>query len=180
MKIYLGIKIPDEVKQSIDEQLESLKKDYPQFNWITKEQYHLNLHFFGDFDEVKTLKNQLEHLLFDQESFYLYGFNFQMFMDQKITIYMTFIREKRLEKIAEIIKNNFYIPGSKPGIFIPQLNVARTKIPSKQQYFVMQKKIAKLSIDISFPVKKLYIFESANINHGVEYKTLFTLPLYRS
>jgi 2'-5' RNA ligase len=44
--------------------------------------------------------------------------------------------------------------------FIPHLTVAKYRIPSKQQYFLLQKNLAKQKIDIELEVKKMVLFQT--------------------
>ena len=66
-------------------------------------------------------------------------------------MYLDFRREKEIERISESIN------GSEK--YVPRLLLAKYKIPSKQQYFVIKKRLSNLEVDISFKVNKLSLFE---------------------
>lgn len=177
MRLFLAIDPPKDVKLSINDQLTFFKKEYPQFEWTPIGNYHITLHFFGDVLDDKKVFLQLEELLYDQELFYLYSLNADMFTKHKITMYLNFRREKRLEEIVKRIKNKFYLPEQRIERYIPHLTFAHFRIPSKQQYFVMKKKISKLNLDISFPVRKLFLFESILGGRNPIYKKIHTIKL---
>ncbi len=177
MRLFLAIDPPQDVKFSIEKQIVSLKKEYPQFEWIPIENYHLTLHFFGEVVDSKKVFSQLEELLFDQESFYLYFLNTGMFLQHRITMYLNFRREKRLEKIVKKVKEKFYLPEQRIEKYVPHLTFARYRIPSKQQYFVMKKRLSKLNLDISFAVKKLILFESILGGKNHIYKKIQSIKL---
>jgi len=177
MRLFLAVDPPENVKLLIDEQIAPLKKEYPQFEWIPIENYHITLHFFGDVIDNKKVFSQLEELLFDQESFYLYSLNADMFTKYKITMYINFRREKRLEEIVKKVKMKYYLPEQSIDRYVPHLTFARYRIPSKQQYFVMKKRLSKLNIEVSFPVKKVFLFESILGRRYPIYKKIHTIKL---
>lgn len=170
MRIFLAIDLLTKTKKDLEEQLKDMRLEFPQFSWIPKENFHITLHFFGEVTKTDKLINRLNEQLYDKESFYLYSTDVDLFINQKIIIYLNFRKEKKLLKIEKAI-------ASKRG-FIPHLTFARSRIPSKQQYFVLKKRLEKLKIDIAFPVKKLYLFESLpNGGKYPVYKKLAKFPL---
>ncbi|PIV09172.1 RNA 2',3'-cyclic phosphodiesterase [Candidatus Roizmanbacteria bacterium CG02_land_8_20_14_3_00_36_15] len=169
MRLFLAIDLPKKTKKELEDQLSEIKLEYPQFNWIPKENFHITLHFFGEVIQAEKLIERLKEQLFDKESFYLYSTNSDLFINAKIIIYLNFRKEKRLLKIEKVV-------GDKKG-FIPHLTFARWRIPSKQQYFVLKKKFEKLAIDISFPVKKLVLFQTIPKGKYPLYKKLASFPL---
>ncbi len=177
MRLFLAIDPPQDVKLSIEKQITTLKKEYPQFEWTPMENYHITLHFFGDVADNKKVFSQLEGLLFDQESFYLYSLNAGMFTQYRITMHLNFRREKRLEKIVQRVKEKFYLPEQKIEKYVPHLTFARYRIPSKQQYFVMKKRLNKLNLDVSFAVKKVILFESILGGRNPIYKKVHSIKL---
>lgn len=170
MRLFLAIDLPAKVKTELEEQITPLKKEYPQFNWVSKENFHITIHFYGDTNKDTKIKEQLKNLLYDQESFYLYSREVDLFINAKIVIYLNFRREKKLEELEKKLG----VSGKK---FIPHLSLARCRIPSKQQYFVLKKRTQKLNIDISFPVKKVSLFESILGGKKPTYKKLAQIPL---
>lgn len=169
MRLFLAIDLTKKTKKELEDQLKKIKLEYPQFNWIPKENFHITLHFFGEVTQTERLIERLKEQLFDKESFYLYSTTNDLFINTKIIIYLNFRKEKRLLEIEETV-------GDKKG-FIPHLTFARWRIPSKQQYFVLKKKFEKLEIDISFPVKGLVLFQTLPNGKYPTYKKLAKFPL---
>jgi len=66
--------------------------------------------------------------------------------------------EKKLEELDNKL-------GNQTMKFIPHLTIARSRIPSKQQYFVLKKRVEKINIDISFKVNEVILFESVLSKH---------------
>lgn len=181
MRLFLAIDLPKKVKTELEKQITPLKKEYPQFDWISEKNYHITIHFFGEIEDVEKLQKRLEECLYDQESFYLYSFGANLFINNKIVPYISFRREKKLESIAMRV-NPVTLEYSGYGVkeekkYIPHLTLARSKIPSKQQYFVLKKRMRRMKIDISFQVKKLVLFQSILGGKYPEYKIVKRISL---
>ncbi len=179
MRLFLAIELPDKVKQELDVQLEGIKKEYPQFTWVTPKNFHITIHFFGERDDLDKIKKKVKDLLWDQTAFYLYSFKPDVFVNHKLTTYLTFLREKRVEELASRIKENFEANSVNEKKFIPHLSLARGPRSSKQQYFVLKKRLEKNDVDISFAVRRLVLFESILSGKKPVYKKLAVFNLLK-
>lgn len=177
MRLFLAIDLPKKVKNSLEEQITPFKKEYPQFECVSAKNYHITIHFFGEIKDVERLERRLEECLFDQESFYLYSFDADLFINHRIVPYLSFRREKKLESIAKRIKESFQNQNVPVQRYVPHLTLARSRVPSKQQYFVLKKRMSRMEIDISFQVKKLVLFQSILGGRYPEYKIVKRIPL---
>lgn len=177
MRLFLAIDLPGKVKKNLDEQLSDLMADYPDFNWVTQENYHITLYFLGETDKVEKIKKKVEEATFDAESFRLYSLGTDLFLNHKIVLYVYFKREKKAEEIAEKIGDIFLAKDNKK--YIPHLTFARYKKPSKQQYLHLKKKLNKLEIKIDFPVDKIYLFQSDLSKGKPIYKKIAVFPLVK-
>jgi len=156
--MQLMIKLSEETKKQIVEQLADFRKLYPQFQWEKIENYYILVHSFGEFSDKKRTIDKLETALFDKNLFYLYSFEVALTIGNNIVLFMDFKREKEIERISESIKRiSTRLESSEK--FVPRLILAKYKIPSKQQYFVIKKRLSNLEVDISFKVNKLSLFE---------------------
>lgn len=154
----LKIELSEETKKEIVDQLADFKKLYPQFQWEKTENYNILVHSFGEFSDKKSTIEKIETALFDKNLFYLYSFEVALTIGNNIVLFMDFRREKEIERISESIKRiSSRLESSEK--FVPRLILAKYKIPSKQQYFVIKKRLSNLEIDISFKVNKLSLFE---------------------
>lgn len=158
MRLFLAIDIPDIVKRKIDNQLAEIKKDYPQFSWTARNNFHITLRFYGERNNPYTIIKELSQLTFDQPAFYLYSAGVDLFINHKIVIYLTFHKEKKLITLEKKIRDSTVNNNTKK--FIPHLSLARYRIPSKQQYLLIKKKLSRLHINTSFLVSELVLFES--------------------
>jgi len=151
MKTQLMIELSDKTKKQIVDQLADFRKLYPQFQWGRIEDYNILVHSFGEFSDKKSTIKLLETALYDKNTFYLYSFEVAMTIQNNISIFIDFRREKEIERISESI--------NEVEKFVPRLILAKYKIPSKQQYFVIKKRLSNIEVDISFKVNKLSLFE---------------------
>ena len=158
MKLFLKIELSDKTKKEIIDQLADLKKTYPQFQWEQSENYNIFVHTFGEFSDPKITISKLESALFDKKIFYFYAYEVGLKIQNKITLYLYFKREKEIERISKSIEEEFQITQNS-GRYFPRLTLANYKIPSKQQYFVIKKRLASLDIDLSFKINKLGLFD---------------------
>ena len=158
MKLTLKIELSEETRRQITDQLVDFKKLYPQFQWEKIENYNILVHSFGDFLDKKSAISKLETALFDKNLFYLYSFEVALTIGNNIVLYLDFRREKEIERISESIKGLTSTMES-PEKYVPRLTLAKYKIPSKQQYFVIKKRLSNINVDLSFKVSKLSLFE---------------------
>jgi len=107
----------------------------------------------------------------------LYSFKPDVFVNHKLITYLTFHREKKIEELASRIKENFEINTVNEKKFIPHLTLARGPRSSKQQYFVLKKRLEKIEVDISFPVRRLILFESILFGNKPLYKKIASFNL---
>ncbi|MCL4364127.1 RNA 2',3'-cyclic phosphodiesterase [Patescibacteria group bacterium] len=180
MRLFLAVELPEKVKQQLDTQLEKIKKEYPQFIWVTPENFHVTVHFFGERYDADKIKKKIKDLLWDQTDFYLYSFGLDVFVNHKLVVYLTFHRQKKIEELAETVKSNFDGNSVSERKFIPHLTLARGPRSSKQQYFVLKKRLEKLPVDISFPVKQLVLFDSILTGKKPIYKKLASFKLLKN
>ncbi|MFA5136218.1 MAG: RNA 2',3'-cyclic phosphodiesterase [Patescibacteria group bacterium] len=160
MRLFLAIDLPDLCKQQLSKQLYSLEKEYPSFNWVDIQNYHMTVQFFGETQKKQDIIKKTNDILYDQQSFYLYATGLDLFMDGHITIYVRFRREHILDNLIKKVQNTFGQEFNSLKKFVPHVTVSRCRIPSKQQYFHLQKKIKKVDIDLDFKVTQLTLFES--------------------
>ncbi len=177
MRLFLAIDLPAKVREQIFSQTKDLRKDYPDGDWTEPHNYHITVHFFGEVTRVDSIKKRVEEVVYDFDSFYLYTQGVDLFMKNKITLYTTFLRQKKLEEMVQGIREKFAHEVIDTRTFVPHLTIGRYRIPSKQQYFALQKRIQRISIDAEFEVKRLVLFESDLSGKRPVYNEVLSFPL---
>lgn len=160
MRLFVAVEIPENIKQQLSDQIDFLITDYPEFQWVDPLSYHVTLRYFGNYPNVISLKQKIKNALFEIDPFWMYGWYMNLFMKQHITIHVGFRRQKTLEKLVENMHMVFGDNTFEHQTFVPHVTVARTKIPSKQQYFHLRKKLDRKEIDIEFEVNSVSLFDS--------------------
>jgi len=177
MRVFLAVDIPNKVRAELSEQLVALQKEYPYLIWVPEDNYHITLHFFGhkDKQEVEKITRAMDTLIYDIPSFRLYASYADLFINDKILLYIGFARQKILEEVEARIRAHF--GGDKSKKFVPHLSIARYKIPSKQQYLLLKKKLERLEVETTFEVTEISLYESILAGKVPRYKKLATFPL---
>ena len=170
MRLFLAIDLPVKIKEKISNMIKNLKQEYQDFRWVSENNYHMTIYFFEENCSLNNMEEKIKRAIFDIYPFYLYSSQGQLFIRKKVLLYLGFRKNKELEKMASNIIKTF--SPKKKIKFIPHLTLARYRIPSKQQYFVIKKKMKDLDIDLEFKVKKLTLFNCINYNTKPEYKII--------
>ncbi|MFA9288906.1 MAG: RNA 2',3'-cyclic phosphodiesterase [Weeksellaceae bacterium] len=179
MSYFIGIDLPKKTKQDLYTQLAPLADDYPEFSWIEWQNYHITLFQIGEF-EPKHEPVVIEHVqqaLFDVDPTMMYSMGTDMTIHKQITLYATFQRNKTIETIAERVEGLFPDDKKKKKEFLARIVIARYKIPSKQQYFHLKNKLAKMEIDVEFPVNACVLYKITPHQRNVEYEVVHSFPL---
>lgn len=162
MKLFLGINVPDISKKAIEHDLADLKQAYPYYQWVEPKNYVIEIIQLGEIAQEMLLnvKQRIENLLFETPPFHLFTQSINVHIDKKITLYIDFQRQKQLEMIETMLAQDLGIQHSYK--FVPQLVVAKWKIPSKQQYFHLKSKLENKVIDTEFAVHNLQLYSKVN------------------
>jgi len=181
MRLFLAARIPEETVQSIVQTMTPIKKEYPRFQWVPEENYHLTIFFFGErpHDKLPDLIEGVNQVTFDIAQTQLSTRSLKLFVDKGITLYAEFNRNKELETIRKRIISSI---GSKKlehhQQYIPHVTLAQYKLPSKQQYFHLKKKLTKVTFDQEFRLNEICLMQSTTQKPFPSYKHIHTFNLY--
>lgn len=175
MRLFLGIKIPDNTKKLIHEQFADLQQDYADARWVPERNYIISLQYFGEIRDVDYLTSVLEEVAFENEPFSLMTLSGGIFIDSKLTLYIDFYREKKIENIVTTLREKLQIEDKHK--YIPQITVGKARVPSKQQYFHMKKKFEKITFHHQFEVEEIVLLESVLTADSPTYKEVKSFKL---
>lgn len=179
MKIFTAIEVPEDAIKQIHTQVYPLIREYPGFTWVPARNYHVNLHYIGSIVREK-LPIAVEHItnkLYDVPQTQLYTMGLDLFMDEQIIIYLSFYRNKVVEDISNRLFELFEPGKKRKHDFIPHISLAKLKIPSKQQYLLLKKKLANMKVRVEFNVPEIHIFESIEKGKTPSYEKVASIPL---
>ncbi|MEI6532537.1 MAG: 2'-5' RNA ligase family protein [Candidatus Roizmanbacteria bacterium] len=177
MKVYLAIKIPEQAILALSKQLQEWKNEYRYFNWVKPERYQMILHTFGviDTEDVEAIKKKIYDAIFEESEFELFTRSADMFIKSNISIYINFQRERKLTQLVRRIRLAFGINSAYD--FVPHIEIAKYKIPSKQQYLAMKRVFENSSFEAQFPVNEIFLFERNTDGVSPGYTELTSFPL---
>lgn len=182
MRVFLAIDIPSEIKKKITRLTESIRNYYPHYNWVSEENYHITLYFFGEVDEnkISKIKSRVKNEIWDMKPFYLFSKSLGVFSNKKHILYIDFYREKNLEYLTKKLKKSFNNDDKNKSQYLPHLTLARGKRSSKQQYFALVKKLKKVDVKINFYINKIILYQSIIKSTKPIYKPLCQFNLISS
>lgn len=177
MKVFLAIDIPEEVQALISREVLQIQRDYPEFSWAPEKNYHITIQYIGEADEarVSQMIPIIEELTYDIEPFELYASAADVLISDRITLYMAFQKNNNLETIVKRMQDSL---GLSPKYrYMPHVTVGRYKIPSKQQYLLLRKKLQQLRPEVTVPVTRVYLYKTVPARPFPEYVSLHEFPL---
>ena len=179
MKLFYAVDIPDKAIKRMIKETSKLREEYPQFAWVPKDNFHITLHYLGELhsDKIDKIREKTERAIFDIEPTNLYAFGLDIFISTKIVIYISFHKNKVVETLSSRL-SAIHTPQEK-RTFIPHLTIARWKVPSKQQYLHLKKKLHRTEITLEFPINKVHLYESIARPKFPLYKKVHTFELQR-
>lgn len=181
MKVFLAIDPSDQLQKEIYKQISPIVEDYQEFTWIPPEKYHITVQYIGDVDGATTL-DQMEKIIgsltYDIPQFSLYAHMADVLINTRISLYIEFFKDNNLEMLVKRLQQSLEIVPKYR--YMPHITVAKYKIPSKQQYQHLKKKLQQLPLQVELPVTKIYLYESIMARPYPVYKKLKEFPLFES
>ncbi|MCD6371858.1 MAG: RNA 2',3'-cyclic phosphodiesterase [Candidatus Aenigmarchaeota archaeon] len=181
-RVFLAIDIPNELKKSISEFQNSIKKDFDA-KWVEEANFHFNLKFFGNLteDEILKIKSKTEEVVKDFKPFYIeiYGMGvFPNFSFPRV-VWLGCKNNIELQHLSESLDDSFSSVGIKKEErrFVPHLTLGRLRSGKNKQ---LLKKIVEKNSNVSFGkflVKEIILFESKLSPKGPVYKKLYQFAL---
>ena len=178
MRLFLGIDLPEQTKKTLYETLLPLRRKHPNFRWVDPTNYHITLQFFGEVNNPEEVVKRVKDVLYDSEQFYLSSLHLDTFVNRQIDLYLDFRRQKKLERVVELVKADLGVDDKLT--LIPHVTLSKSPLSSKQQYFALRNEIDKLPIEIEFNVDTLYMFESIITHKSPIYNKMAEFKLLRT
>jgi len=181
MRLFLAASVPENISKEISNLLVPFKNDYPDYRWVQEENYHLTIFFLGEREEAKKsdIVEGIEQIVFDIPSTIISAHKLKVFVNgSELTIYIEMYKNRQFDIVEKRISQAISNQTSPRKKYIPHLTIARCKLPSKQQYFHLKKKLERTKIDIEFLVNQIHLYQSFPGSSYPEYKILHSFKLH--
>lgn len=175
MKLFLGIEIPDELKQKIFQFVKSIQ--ITSKGWEQPHDYHLTLLFFGETSEEDLIKIKIRLDQFIYKSFEFQTASFEFF--NRRILFLGFAPSNELLELKKIIDQTFpewMRPNEKP--FIPHLTVKRWQ---RYEFNYLEKEMsARIFHPVKFKVSALVLFKSQIDSENNKYHIIHRIKFTES
>lgn len=171
MRLFLGLEIPEDVKEEISLHLKPLQKSAK--GWENSHDYHQTLLFIGESSEedLASIKTRMDQISFRTIKLTTKKIDFFT----KRIMYLSFYSSNELMQLkdeVESLYSEWVRPGSKP--FIPHMTVKRWQ---RYEYDELEKGLeAKQISEITFEVTALALFKSEKDQDNNKYHVIYRRP----
>ncbi len=181
MKLILAVPVPEPIQQTIIECYAKIRGDYPYFSWTSEPTYHITVKNLGE-REKDTLPYIIEAIsrsVYAIPPIYLTGQESRILVGKGITLYLEFLRSKQLENIRTNLSEYFSKreKGLEEQEYKPHITLAQYKLPSKQQYFHLKKKLKQTQPEIDFLTQEIVLYEAITTSTNPIYEKIHTFEL---
>lgn len=168
MRLFLGLEIPENVKEQIIAHLKPLQNSVK--GWENAHDYHQTLLFIGESsqEDLESIIQRMDQIHFKSFSLTTNDFNF---FSRRI-MYLGFKPSPELTKLkdeVESLYSEWLKPGSKP--FIPHVTVKRWQ---RYEFDELEKGIkAEVLPEMTFEIRSLSLFKSEKDSSNNKYHVIY-------
>lgn len=180
MRAFIGIEIPEELKQKIID----LQEKFEDFDikFVEKENLHFNLKFLGETDEekIEKIKKILKEITEQFESFEVKVHGMGVFPNKNyIRVVWLGVKEgyQQMLALAESVENAVVSLGFEKGKFEPHLTLGRVRSGRNRNELLLAIRKNENADIGSFKIKEIKIIESKLSPKGPVYEEIFSAHL---
>lgn len=185
LRCFIAIEIPETIRISIGDIIDSLKKSGADVKWVAQENIHITLQFLGDTEEslVPSIKGALDKILSTYSPFYIKICNAGCFPDERRprVIWVGMEESQSFLNIYKDISDEMTRFGylkEKRG-FTPHATIGRVK--SQMNTGELTKRLSEVrAIQLpDFQVQNITLMKSELKPSGAKYFSLAEIPIGR-
>lgn len=173
MRLFIGIDLPDEVKEEVSKIIRGIGSKNAKIKYVAKKNLHLTLKFLLNVDPkyLSEIIKRLEVIDIDEFKLRLGKISFFKRNEEISSIYLVIEPQDKLTRLQQRIDESLLDIFPKDQKFSPHLTLGRIKLLKKRDEFI--KNIEKIIVKkVEFKVKSFILFESKLTKDGPKYKTL--------
>jgi hypothetical protein len=157
MHVSCTIELPNDQKRLIQSETEQLRQDHAEFHWKPLHDLKIDIVQFPHVEDdlIDSLVQKLEQLTVDVKPFQLFAHEYRVKIAHVIDIQLAFQHLGAYTQMHSMIHGFFH---SQPSSHMdPVIQIARYKIPSKQQYKHLKNTLEKCATNVECLVNELVI-----------------------
>lgn len=180
MRLFIGIDIPQDLKEELSRLTDKLKKCDCDAKWVELQNLHLSLKFLGEVDEdkIKNIKEILNATGNKHPALELNFENFGFFPNEKYprVFFVATDKEGELKRIYSDIETALQNLGfEKEERFKSHITLARFR--SLKNIEALKKQVGSLTIKDKFTVNEITLFKSTLKPQGPVYEKIASAVL---
>lgn len=179
MRAFIGIELPDKLKDMIGKKLSYFKKGFKGFRWVDDRNLHITLKFLGEVSQEKSelIIKKLEGIEFSPFRVSLSDFGFFPNIRYPRVFYIGIRDEEKnilklYKKIETILKKIGFEKEKKT--LIPHITLARKR--KKEDVFIDRGILDEVSFVESIDIDSFVLFESILGREGAVYRKIKVFP----
>lgn len=171
------IELPDDVRALVESESAGVYEAHPEYLWYDRAQYALTVCSWHNVepDLEQQLADKVSELLFEQERFILFAHEYVVKIKDKIDVVLRFQDDRRYRELVDTISG--YFDTQVKVQRVPEIPLARYKIPSKQQYSHLKNQLAKMQPTGEVRVDAVSLAKVTHFGNGIiTYTTIKSIP----
>lgn len=174
MRLFIAIKVPDEIREYAVSLAESLKNSADSTNWVRKENMHLTLKFLGEVDDnsADKIAEALKNIKFDEFEANTAEIGAFPNMNYIRVLWLGVEPHDKINALQQQVEQALQLLGfKKDNRFHPHLTLARVKFLKEKQQFV--DKIKQIQTEKKqFKINKIKLIKSTLTKQGPIHETI--------
>ena len=179
---FWAIRLPDNIKQKLDEEMQHMKTVFTFKRWVHKSDYHITLAFLGASDQqwLQTSVEKAEYAMKEVKRFSLQIEGLSVFGHKKSpkVFWASTNKEDKLfrlqKKIHQICEEIGFVLDARP--FQPHITLARNWDESKPFSLELLESANPFHEPLLFQVEQVVLYKS-NLNQVPKYEAIATISL---
>src|SRR3989344_753116 len=174
MKLFIGIDLPEEIKNYLYEIQNKIKNNkLAKINWVFKKNLHLTLKFLGEMEENKLslLKERLSNIKNQKFNLTLLPMGIFPDVNNPRIMWVGIKKEEKLFELQRKIDDSTIDLSNESMSFAAHLTLGRIKLIKNKKEFLKQFEEIKIE-DLNFKIKKFALFKSKTMREGPRYEIL--------
>lgn len=177
MKLFLVIRPQENVLSEIRNDFSKFKLRYPIFEWEEDKNLLIPVAILGNFSDSKLelIKEAVEQSVYDLDRTAVFFERFKFLQkDGQLILLGVFHKNKALQTVRDRMAEHCSAEKENniDETYVPMLTLAHSKLPSKQQYLHLKKKIERINSSYEILVDRIELVSLINETASQSYEVI--------